>query len=125
MGEEHLITARIENCRRLSKVGQHDAALEEIDLILESNPKNGFAHFIRGVILQRVGRPYGAIVNFQAAVDLDGGQPSLWHNLAISYLQTNDRQRARECATKAADLGHAQARELLAQIDGGGTILID
>jgi len=125
MDEEHSIDARIENCVKLSRAGQQQAALDEIDLILKLHPQNGFAHFTRSTILHRLGRPHGAIVELLAALDLDGDQASIWYNLAMNYLLTDDRQRASECATKALELGHPKARELVAELGGGGIILID
>jgi TolB protein len=87
--------------------GRGDEAVEQAELALEADPRSAEAHRVRGLLYQEVdGDPEKAVVELQAAAEL---QPDLWlrhQELGLALLQIPDYDGAITALTNALVLRH-------------------
>lgn len=108
----------VEEVFSLVSKGQYRQALTNVDRILEANPKDLNARFMRGVILSELNRPDEAIEAFKA---LNAEQPDLpepYNNLAALYAQQRRYLDARDALEKAIRInpGYTTALENLGDL---------
>lgn len=69
----HYTTARLILAKTLLTEGQHDAALGELDAILQTSPKDVQCHRLVAEVHRRAGRLDAAVTHLEKAVNLDPG----------------------------------------------------
>jgi tetratricopeptide (TPR) repeat protein len=69
----HYTTARLILAKTLLAEGQHDAALAELDAILQTSPKDVQCHRLVAEVHRRAGRLDAAVAHLEKAVGLDPG----------------------------------------------------
>ncbi|MGH8679101.1 MAG: tetratricopeptide repeat protein, partial [Burkholderiales bacterium] len=74
-----------QDATRLLKQGKHSAALEKIEAVLASNPKDARARFLKGLILPEDNKPQEAIKVFTSLTDDYPELPEPYNNLAVLY----------------------------------------
>jgi len=73
---------------------QYDRAAEPLRKTIEMNPNLSLGHWYLGVALEQMGRLQEAIAEFQTAVRVTGGNPSMLALLAHAYAAANQRKEA-------------------------------
>lgn len=109
---------------RLDEAGQQiaanhlDDALQKIELVLDEQPANLRASFLRGVVLQRMGRSDEAIKVYEKLTRDNPGVPEPFNNLAVLYAQQGKHDQARDALLGALNShpSYATAYENLGNI---------
>lgn len=103
--DEAAAISRTELVRALLWSGQHDAAIAEANIAIESNPYNALAQFWLGAALAFAGREEEAVPRLEGALELAPRDPRnqfFMTHLALAYLSTGRPERALEWARRAA-----------------------
>ena len=98
------VGTRLRLARAEQQRGDLDAALMEIQLALQLEPRNARAHLMRGEILYQTGKTAEARDALETAVSIDNTQAEAHHLLAFIYGELGDARRAETAATRAAEL---------------------
>ena len=80
---------------KLFRAGQHAQALERVDNILKSTPKDARARFLKGLILTEQSKPADAIKIFTSLTEDFPELPEPYNNLAVLYASQGQYDRAR------------------------------
>ncbi len=75
--------------------GQHQQALERVNKILASKPRDAQARFLKGLILTEQGNTKEAIVIFQKLTEDYPDLPEPYNNLAVIYAAAGQYDKAR------------------------------
>jgi Flp pilus assembly protein TadD len=113
--------ASLDDATALLKAGQHERALLQINELLESNPKDPKARFLKGVILAEQGDAGAAADVFQRLTQDYPALPEPYNNLAVIYAEQGRYDQARAAleqsirthpsyATAYASLGDVYAK---------------
>ena len=102
----------VEEVFSLVSKGQYRQALTNVDRILESNPKELNARFMRGVILSELNRPDEAIEAFKALTAEQPDLPEPYNNLAALFAQQRRYLDARDALEKAVRINPAYTTAL-------------
>lgn len=92
--------------------GQYRQALTNVEKILEKNPKDLNARFMRGVILSELNRPEEAIEAFKSLTAEQPDLPEPYNNLAALYAQQRRYLDARESLERAVRINPAYTTAL-------------
>ena len=108
----------VEEVFALVSKGQYQRALTSVDKILEGNPKELNARFMRGVILSELNRPDEAIEAFKNLIAEQPDLPEPYNNLAALYAQQRRYLDARDSLEKAVRInpGYTTALENLGDL---------
>lgn len=110
---------RIERCIGLSQVGKHEIALRMLEPIVAECPDEAYGWFVKGNILNELSRHREGIAALRKALLLDPESPSILYNLGIREKMHGDEDLGLQLITRAAELGHEKARELLTAMQDG------
>jgi tetratricopeptide (TPR) repeat protein len=80
---------------KLLKSGQHQQALERVNKLLESKPKDPQARFLKGLIYTEQGNTRDAIEMFQKLTQDYPELPEPYNNLAVIYASQGQYDKAR------------------------------
>ena len=108
----------LQDASKLLKQGQSKPALEQVDIYLNSHPKDASGRFLRGVILTEMNRSAEAIAIFTKLTEDYPDLPEPYNNLAVIYAQQKQYDKAKT-ALEAAIRTHpsyATAHENLGDI---------
>jgi len=108
----------LQDAAKLLKAGQHPQALERVNKVLSSKPRDPQARFLKGLILTEQGNTREAIDIFSKLTQDFPELPEPYNNLAVIYAQKGDYESARialETAIRTAP-NWAVARENLGDI---------
>jgi tetratricopeptide (TPR) repeat protein len=108
----------LQDASRLLKQGQSKQALEQVDIYLNSHPKDASGRFLRGVIMTEMNRSTEAITIFTKLTEDYPDLPEPYNNLAVIYAQQKQYDKAK-AALEAAIRTHpsyATAHENLGDI---------
>ena len=75
----------IQDANQLFKQKQYDQALQKVDSLLATKPKDAQARFLKGLILTEQGKTDAAIKVFSALTDDYPELPEPYNNLAVLY----------------------------------------
>ena len=75
---------------------QPQAALREVELVLDAEPDFADARYLRGKILLEDGRVDEAAAQLLAAAELAPEDPNIRNQLGLAYQKLGDREKARE-----------------------------
>lgn len=75
----------IQDANKLFKQGQYSPALEKVEAVLKSKPKDAKARFLKGLILTEQDKSDEAIALFSAMTDDFPDLPEPYNNLAVLY----------------------------------------
>ncbi len=64
---------------------QYKESLSLLDKIIASNPKNAYAHYYRGIILEETKNPDGAIEEYKKGIAADNNFSLCYYMLAVAY----------------------------------------
>ncbi len=81
-----------------------------VDKILENNPLDAEALFLKGMITLSQGQNFTAISLFQQSISLKPGVPEVWLQLGLVQLKNNLLREALSSLTKAAELSPSEVR---------------
>jgi len=93
--------ASLDDATALLKAGQHERALLQINELLESNPKDPEARFLKGVILAEQGDAGAAADVFQRLTQDYPALPEPYNNLAVIYAAQGRYDQARAALEKS------------------------
>jgi len=93
--------ASLDDATALLKAGQHERALLQINELLESNPKDPQARFLKGVILTEQGDASAAADVFQRLTQDYPPLPEPYNNLAVIYAAQGRYDQARAALEKS------------------------
>lgn len=85
----------IQDASRLLKAGQHQQALERVNKVLSSKPKDAQARFLKGLIFAEQGNPKEATDIFLALTKDYPDYPEPYNNLAVIYAAQGQYDKAR------------------------------
>ncbi|NIM19210.1 MAG: tetratricopeptide repeat protein [Candidatus Latescibacteria bacterium] len=102
--DEVLWREHIHQARRLSEVGKHGAALEEINQAVELFPDHPDSYMHRAVIYKSGGKIFQAIENYEKALKLEPNQPSVHYDLAQGLREVRLYEEAIKEYSKAIEL---------------------
>jgi tetratricopeptide (TPR) repeat protein len=85
----------IQDASKLFKQGQHAQALEKLDEVLASKPKDAQARFLKGLIYTEQNRTADAIKVFTALTDDYPELPEPYNNLAVLYAGQGQYEKAK------------------------------
>ncbi len=91
----------IQAIKNLSQQGQHDRALNQINIYLAMHPKDASARFIKGVILTEKNQTAEAIASFIALTEDHPELPEPYNNLAVLYAAQGQYDKAQAALEKA------------------------
>jgi tetratricopeptide (TPR) repeat protein len=66
-------------------MGDYQRAVADYSAAIDSEPRNSFAYYNRGITRDRLGDFAGAIEDFSAAIALDPSNADFYHNRGFSY----------------------------------------
>jgi tetratricopeptide (TPR) repeat protein len=85
----------LQDASQLFKQGQHDRALERVDVFLKSRPKDARGRFLKGLILTEQNKPNDAIKVFTELTQDFPELPEPYNNLAVLYASQGQYDKAR------------------------------
>lgn len=85
----------IQDAYKLVKQKQYDQALEKVDTILATKPKDVQARYLKGVILIEKGKIDDAIAIFQALTEDSPDRPEPYNNLGFLYALQGQYEKAK------------------------------
>jgi hypothetical protein len=85
----------IQDANKLFKKGQHTQALEKVNAVLASKPKDAQARFLKGLILTEQGDTANAIKTFSELTDDYPELPEPYNNLAVLYASQGQYEKAK------------------------------
>ncbi len=89
-------------------------AIVALKAALQLNPKDANAHYLLGNIYYDKRQYDVAIDNWEKALKLNPGFPTVWRNLALAYFnKRHDKEKAVEYMEKAFDLDKSDSRILM------------
>ncbi|GLW34290.1 tetratricopeptide repeat protein [Actinoplanes regularis] len=80
--------------------GRYEAALADLDAVIEADPNYAEYRFDRGNLLRRMGRPHEALADYETALTLSPPFPEVYYNRGDTRLELGDTDGA------AADFGY-------------------
>jgi len=128
----------IQDAHKLFKQGQHDSAMEKVNGVLSSKPKDAQARFLKGLILTEQNNTADAIKIFTGLTEDYPELPEPYNNLAVLYASQGQYDKAKQSlemairthpsyATAHENLGDiyakmaSQAYDRALQLDRGNT----
>ncbi len=84
-----------QEAQKLFRAGQHAQALERVDVLLKSSPKDARSRFLKGLILTEQNKTAEAIRIFSALTEDYPELPEPYNNLAVLYAQQGQYDKAR------------------------------
>ena len=113
--------APVEPLREAQKLygqGRHAQALEKVDAILATQPRDPGARFLRGVLLTEQKRTAEALAVFQALTEDFPELPEPYNNLAVLYAAQGEYDKAKSVLELAIRThpGYALAHENLGDV---------
>ena len=87
--------------QHLMKQGQMQQALEKVDVLIATKPKDATGRFLKGLILTEIGRPAEAILVFAKLTEDFPELPEPYNNLAVLYAQQKQYDKARSALEMA------------------------
>ena len=93
--------AGLDDATALFKAGERDQALRQVNKVLESNPKDPKARFLKGVILAESGDAKAAADVFQRLTQDYPALPEPYNNLAVIYASEGHYDQARVALEKS------------------------
>lgn len=108
----------MQDANKLFRQGQHAQALEKVNSVLASKPKDAQARFLKGLILNEQGNANEAIKLFSALTEDYPELPEPYNNLAVLYASQGQYDKARSALEKAIRThpSYATAHENLGDI---------
>src|SRR5574340_1063837 len=108
----------IQDANKLFKQGQHSQALDKVNGVLSSKPKDAQARFLKGLILTEQGKTAEAIKTFSALTEDYPELPEPYNNLAVLYASQGQYDKARTALEMAIRThpSYATAHENLGDI---------
>ncbi len=108
----------IQDANKLFKQKQYDQALDKVEAVLASKPKDVQARFLKGVILIEKGKTDDAIVLFQALTEDAPDRPEPYNNLGLLYALQGQYEKAKNSVEMAIRIQptYALAHENLGEI---------
>jgi len=85
----------IQDANKLFKQGQHAQALEKVNSVLASKPKDAQARFLKGLIVNDQGNATEAIKIFSALTEDYPELPEPYNNLAVLYASQGQFEKAK------------------------------
>ncbi len=85
----------IQDANKLFKQGQNAQALEKVNAVLATKPKDAQARFLKGLIVNEQGDTEGAIKIFSALTDDYPELPEPYNNLAVLYASQGQYEKAK------------------------------
>lgn len=85
----------IQDANRLFKQGQHAQAMEKVNAVLATKPKDAQARFLKGVIQTEQGDTAAAIKTFSELTDDYPELPEPYNNLAVLYASQGQYEKAK------------------------------
>ncbi len=95
----------IQDANRLFKQGQYTPALDKVNAVLASKPKDAQARFLKGLIFTEQGKSDDAITIFSSLTDDYPDLPEPYNNLAVLYAGQGKYDKAK-AALEAAIRNH-------------------
>ena len=89
--------------------GQHAAALQVFERVLQQDPHHVLALSAKGSALASLGRPREALKSFERAIDLDPETAEHYRNAALCQLELDELDAARALLEQALELNTEQA----------------
>lgn len=113
-----LASDSVEDVFALVSKGQYRQALTAVERVLEANPKDLNARFMRGVILSELNRPEEAIDAFKSLTAEQPDLPEPYNNLAALFAQQRRYLEARDALERAIRInpGYTTALENLGDL---------
>lgn len=108
----------IQDANKLFKQKQYDQALDKVEAVLASKPKDVQARFLKGIILIEKGKTEDAIVIFQALTEDAPDRPEPYNNLGLLYALQGQYEKAKTAVEMAIRIQptYALAHENLGEI---------
>ena len=108
----------IQDANKLFKQGQHSQALDKVNGVLASKPKDAQARFLKGLILTEQGKPADAIKAFSSLTEDYPELPEPYNNLAVLYASQGQYDKAKQALEMAIRThpSYATAHENLGDI---------
>jgi len=91
----------IQAIKSLSQQGQHDRALNQVNIYLATHPKDTQARFLKGIILTDKNQTAEAIASFIALTEDHPELPEPYNNLAVLYAAQGQYDKAQAALEKA------------------------
>src|SRR3954466_10585903 len=91
----------LDDASRLLKAGQRDQALDKVNRVLASKPKDAQARFLKGLILTEQGKQPEAIDVFTKLTQDYPNLPEPYNNLAVIYAGQGQYDKARAALEKS------------------------
>jgi tetratricopeptide (TPR) repeat protein len=91
----------IQDANKLFKRGQHAQALVKVDAILENQPKDAQARFLKALILTEQGQTEASVRIFTALTEDYPDLPEPYNNLAVLYAGQGQYEKAKLALEKA------------------------
>jgi tetratricopeptide (TPR) repeat protein len=113
---------RIEEALLAADAGDLDAATAKVDGVLDKNPLDADAHFVRGLVEMGRGNPDAAVEALRRALYVDPSFGLAAFQLGRAHDARDDRRAARrayEQALRTLDPGDERHRVILDQVDLG------
>jgi tetratricopeptide (TPR) repeat protein len=85
----------LQDAAKLLKAGQHQQALERVNKVLSSKPRDAQARFLKGLILTEQGKTRDAIDIFSKLTQDFPELPEPYNNLAVIYASQGQYEKAR------------------------------
>jgi tetratricopeptide (TPR) repeat protein len=107
-----------DDASKLFKQGNYAGALEKVDTILATTPRDARARFLKGLILTEQSKPADAIKVFTSLTEDYPELPEPYNNLAVLYAEQGQYDKARQSLEKAIKThpSYATAHENLGDI---------
>jgi len=96
-----LLPADIGKVSQLIKQQHFEQALQSVDGLLEAQPREQQALFLRAITLQRLGRIDDAIATYQLLIREYPDLPEPYNNLAVLYAKQGQQEKARDVLVNA------------------------
>ncbi len=108
----------IQDAHKLFKQGQHSQALDKVNGVLASKPKDAQARFLKGLILTEQNKPADAIKIFTGLTEDYPELPEPYNNLAVLYASQGQYDKAKQSLEMAIRThpSYATAHENLGDI---------
>jgi len=108
----------VQDANKLFKQGQHSQALDKVNGVLSSKPKDAQARFLKGLILTEQGKTAEAIKAFTTLTEDYPELPEPYNNLAVLYASQGQYDKAKQSLEMAIRThpSYATAHENLGDI---------